>query len=208
MAATETTSESFDSDQQYLGTVYAKALLGATEKSGNTESVLGELDSVVSDVLAKLPKFEAAISSPRVPPDAKLSMLDKAFAGKMTGELLKFLKVVAEHDRFDCLRAMRRAARRLFNEARGRVEVSVRTAEPVSPDMFDNLANRLKTLLGQDVELTTEVKPDLIGGIQVRIGDTVFDGSLANRLEQVRSATLENVTQQIRDALDRFALAE
>ena len=206
--AKSNTSSTFDSGQQYLATVYAKALLGATQQSANTEAVLEELDSLIDDVLDSLPNLDATLSSPRVPLEDKVAMLDKAFADKMAKDLLNFLKVVCGHGRFDCVRAMRKAAHRLFNEARNRVEVSVRSAEELDQTTTELIAKRLREALGSDVSLTTEVDPELIGGLVVRVGDTVFDGSVANRLLRIRKDAVERTTQEIRKSLDRFVLAE
>src|SRR5262245_14487792 len=117
-----------DTELQYIGTVYAKALIAATEKSGNTEAVLAELDALIADVLERLSKFEATLSSPRVPFESKEQMLNRAFANKMSPQLLNFLKVLARRGRFDALRAVRLATRKIFNELRGRVEVHLTTA--------------------------------------------------------------------------------
>lgn len=198
----------FDSDQQYIGTVYGKALLGAAEKAGKTEAVIEEFDSLVGDVLAELPKLEATLSSPRVPLETKTGILDKAFGGKMSVELLNFLKVVVAHGRFDCLRAINRAAKQLYNESRNRVEVVVRSAEPLDVTTVAAITKKLQEALGKEIDLKTEVDPDVIGGLVVRVGDTVFDASVANQLVRLRDETLARTAQAIRESLDRFTLAE
>jgi len=198
----------FDTDQQHLGTVYAKALLGATEKAGNTEAVLSELHSVNADVLARLPQLKATLASPRVPLEAKLSVLDRAFGNQMTPTLLDFLKVLCRRGRFDCLAAIESSMRRLFNDLRGRVEVEVRSAEPLDDATIEMTANRLRAALQCDVELRLETDPDILGGLVIRIGDTVYDGSIANRLHRLRDDMVASVTRQMRGQVDRFALAE
>lgn len=198
----------FDSSLRHLGKVYAKALFGATEKVGNTDEVVEQLDSFVDDVVGTMPKLEATLCSPRVPTSEKSQMLDKAFRGKMAIELLNFLKVVADHGRFECLRAIRRSLRDICNESRNRVELELRTAEPLTGELLDKVTSRLKEVLGSDVVVNTQVDPDLIGGLVVRVGDTVFDGSVANRLVQLRKSAVERAVQEIRESLDRFVLAE
>lgn len=207
MAETDRKRESFDSDQQYLGSVYAKALLGAAEKSGETETVLSELDSVVADVLDKMPNLEASLSSPRVPVADQVGIIEKAFAGG-SKTLVTFLKVVVEHGRFNCVRAMRLAARRLYNEAQGRVEVEVRTAEAVDSELLGTISSGLQSRLKREVELTASIDPDLIGGMVVRVGDTVFDGSVANRLNRFRDKALDQAVREIRGSLERFEVAD
>jgi F-type H+-transporting ATPase subunit delta len=206
MTEVEVTHETvFDTGRQHLGKVYAKGLLAAADKAGVTEAVLGELRSLVDDVLDKLPKFAAALESPRLSHEEKLSLLDRAFRGKMNPLLLNFLKVVSRHGRLDCLRAIEHEARQLYNEARGRLEVHVRTAEPVDQDLLASITQRLSEALKSELDVHSEVDPELLGGVVVRVGDTVYDGSVANRLERLRAVTLAKTQQEMRHALARFA---
>ncbi len=198
----------FDTGLQHLGTVYAKALLGAGEKAGDTERVLDELRSLVEDVLDRLPELEAALVAPKVPLESKLRMLDQAFQRSMTPTLLNFLKVLARRGRFACIRAVQQAARRLYNELRGRVEVQVRSAQPLTAAQQKLTANQLRQSLGREVDMQWDLDPQLIGGLVIRVGDTVYDGSVANRLQRLRDTMVAKTTQQIRDELERFALAE
>tara|TARA_B100000686_G_scaffold325803_1_gene382970 strand:- start:488 stop:1114 length:627 start_codon:yes stop_codon:yes gene_type:complete len=205
MAETQASKTSVDTGQQYLAAVYAKALLGATERAGNTEAVLEELEALLSEVFQQLPKLESALTSPRVGQEEKLRLLELAIGSRVSQSLLDFLKVLARRGRLDCLRAITRAARQQLNEIRGRVEVTLVTAEPLGEDSTRQAAERLQTALGQQIDLSTSVDPDLIGGAIVRVGDTIFDGSVINRLEQMRRTAHSNSAQKMRDELDRFA---
>ena len=205
MAETQASKTSVDTGQQYLAAVYAKALLGATERVGNTEAVLEELETLLSEVFQQLPKLENALTSPRVGQEEKLRLLELAIGSRVSQSLLDFLKVLARRGRLDCLRAITRAARQQLNEIRGRVEVTLVTAEPLGEDSTRQAAERLQTALGQQIDLSTSVDPDLIGGAIVRVGDTIFDGSVINRLEQMRRTAHSNSAQKMRDELDRFA---
>ena len=205
MAETQASKTSVDTGQQYLAAVYAKALLGATERAGNTEAVLEELEALLSEVFQRLPKLESALTSPRVGQEEKLRLLELAIGSRVSQSLLDFLKVLARRGRLDCLRAITRAARQQLNEIRGRVEVTLVTAEPLGEDSTRQAAERLQTALGQQIDLSTSVDPDLIGGAIVRVGDTIFDGSVINRLEQMRRTAHTNSAQKMRDELDRFA---
>jgi F-type H+-transporting ATPase subunit delta len=193
-----------DSGQRHIGTVYAKALLGAAAKAGLTEQVLAELDSFVVDVLERMPKLEATLASPNVPPEAKVRLLDRAFADSMSPVLLKFLKVASKHRRLDSLHAIHRAVHDLYNEATGRVDVFVRTAEPLTDEMRGDLAARLEAQLGRRVNLRATLDEGLIGGIVIRVGDTVYDGSVAQQLRRLRDETLDRTAQSLSQSLERF----
>lgn len=192
--------------QERVGAVYAKALLGAAEKAGQTDLVVEELESFVKDVLDKLPRLRAALISPRIAHEEKAAMLDRALGGKMTPLLLNFLKVVSRHGRLGALHAVAAAAQSLHNEMRGRVAVLLKTAAPVSPALQDRIIQRLAQMLGKEIVLRTELDPEMLGGLIVRIGDTVFDGSLRARLVQMREAAVEKTAARFRQALERFAV--
>jgi F-type H+-transporting ATPase subunit delta len=196
-----------DPNLQYLGTVYAKALLGATEKAGNTEGVLDEFAALVTDVLDQLPHLDAMLASPRVAFEAKEQLLDRAFGGKLSPQLLNFLKVVVRRGRFDAVRAVQRAAHKLHNELRGRVEVRLTTAEPLDRATSDMITSKLTGSLGREIDLKIRVDPQIIGGAVIRVGDTVYDGSIANQLNQLRSELVARATQSLRRQTDRFAVA-
>jgi F-type H+-transporting ATPase subunit delta len=193
-----------DARHEYIGGVYAKALLNAAVHSGNAEGVLFELESLIEEVWDKLPRLEVMLSSPRVPLDEKLVMLDKAFAGRVSSMVLTFLKVICRHGRMDCLRAIRNAARKQFNEVTGRVAVQVRTAEPMSDEVRARVTERLSAALGRSVQLTADTDAELLGGIVVRVGDTVYDASVANRLRRLREEANWKTAQAIKQSRPRF----
>lgn len=200
-------NEVLDTGLQYLGTVYAKALLAVTEKTGKSEAVVQELESLVDDVLVRLPKLDAALSSPRVSLERKEALLDQAFSKSMSPQLLQFLKVVIRRGRFNCIRALRRSAQHLLNELRRRVEVHVTTAEPVDSATKDLIATTLQRALKRDIDLKLSVKPEVLGGILIRVGDTVYDGSLANQLARLRQDLISSASMRLRTNSERFVVA-
>src|SRR5688500_10023598 len=137
----------FDPAKQRLGTVYAKALIGAAEKAGQTDRVLEELDSLVTDVIDKLPDFEETLRTPRIAPEEKVQLLERVLGSRVSPLLLNLLKVAAQHERLDTLRPIQRAARKLANEMRNRIEVLVESAAPISNQLRTTIASRLQQLL-------------------------------------------------------------
>jgi len=196
-----------DVNKQELGAIYAKALLAVAERAGGStaESVVAELEDFVTDVLDAKPDFELLLASPRVSADAKSDILDRALGGKMSSELLTFLQVVAGKGRLDCVREMAKEAHRQLNVLRNRAQVHAETAIPLDEGQFNRLRDRIVTALGREVDLTTSVDPDMIGGIVVRIGDTVYDGSLANRLGRMRQHAIDQAYAQMQSHTERFA---
>jgi F-type H+-transporting ATPase subunit delta len=196
----------FDTDQQLLGNVYAKALVGFGTKNGTVESLVDELSAVVG-VLDELPKLRLALEAPRIPLEAKSKLLESAFGSKVSPELLNFLKIIAGKGRFGCLAAIQQSAREIQDEMLGRVQAILTTADEIDDAARERIASRLTDLLGKQVVLSTNVDAGIIGGVVVRVGDTVYDASIANQLEQVRSKAVKRATDAIRQQLDRFTSA-
>jgi F-type H+-transporting ATPase subunit delta len=197
--------ERIDTGQQQVGVMYARSLLGATEAAGQTEAVLAELDSFVVDVLDKLPNYEALLSTSLVSPEEKVAILDRSLKGKASPLFLNFLKVAAGHGRLDSLRAIRRAAHEAYDRLRGRIPVVVRSATPLDAASETQLIERLRGMLHAEPQLIREVDPALLGGLVIRVGDTVYDGSVARRLEQLRLQMIDRSVHEIQSRRDRFS---
>lgn len=197
----------FDAGREHLGQIYGQALIGAAEKAGVTEQVMAELDSLVDDVLEKLPSLRDVLSAPKVSVEDKERFIDKALGGRASPTLISGLKVMARHGRLDCVRDVRKAYRKLLNELRGRVEVLVRVATPISDAQLGQIADKLRGMLKKDVDIKMEVQPEILGGIIVKVGDTLYDGSVIAKLDQMRSKALANTEKELRAALERFVAA-
>lgn len=204
MAGPSSDNSTFDLGRQRIGSVYAKALLGAADEAGQTTVVLEEFRSLLDDVIAQREDLRHAIAGAILTEEQRLDVLNKAFGDKMNPVLLTFLKVVTQHGRQDCLREIYEAAKKIDNQRRGLIEVIATTAAELPEQLAASLTDRLKEKLGREVALKTEVDPDLIGGLVLHVGDTVFDGSLANRLKQFRLKALEKTAQEAKASLERF----
>ena len=193
-------SETADIGKQQVAAVYAKALIATTEKNGTTDEVAAELGSLVTDVLEAFPGFESTIGSPRLSPDEKNAMIDRVFSSRASEELKTFLKVLCQHERLDCLREVYSEAKRIRNQLRNRTEVEITTAHDLSDEQRSSIVHELQVKLSCEVDLRHKIDEEIIGGIVVRVGDTVIDGSVRNKLRQMRSQAVQKVVEQIHDS--------
>ena len=208
MAETAHQGAAYDSDRQQLGDVYARALLAAATSSDSVEEVMAQTESLCQDLLASKPQIRQLLESPRISHADKERMLDKAFAGRMETTLLNFLKVLSRHGGMDCLSAIERALKDQYNTMQGRIEVQVTSATPLDEETRAAITSQLVSSLNSQVELVVEVNPELIGGTIIRIGDTVYDGSVANRLARIKQEVLAHTTMEFQQAADRFTSRE
>ncbi len=144
----------FDDEQQYVGEVYAKALIGAAKSAGSLDAVVDQLASLVTDVLDKKPAFEFALSNPKVSAEQRFELLDKVFANRVDSTLLRFLKVLCRRGRLGFLRSIQRAASRMRDEASGRLQVTVVTATKLTPEELKQLQSTLSASFAKDVTIT------------------------------------------------------
>ena len=200
------TAAQIDADvgAEHVGDVYAEALLGAADRDGLTESVLADFDSLVEDVLDRFPEFDQILASALISHEEKVGILDRSLGAHVSPLLLDFLKVVSRHGRLDCLRAIHRRAHALHDRMRGRVRVRVTTATPLSSELAGRIAENLRSLLDGEPILEQVVDPELIGGVVVRVGDTVYDGSIARQLKNVRQRMIQRTAHEIQTRRDRF----
>ena len=199
-----------DIGHQQLGEVYANALIGAADADPTTEAqaVVEELQAFVSEVLNKVDGLEKTLASRRVSHEVKESLLDKAIGTSASKVTLNFLKVVSKHERMDALRSISAAAHKQLNAQQGRIAVTVTTADAVDGTALENIQSKLEEKLGSKVDIQAKVDPTLIGGTVIRVGDTLYDGSVANRLKKIRSSAKENTIRQIRLETERFTAAQ
>jgi F-type H+-transporting ATPase subunit delta len=194
----------FDAGAQHVAGVYAEALIEAAEKTGETESVLEQFDSLIDDLFAAFPKLEAVLASGLISQEERTGILDRALSAQASPLFLNFLKVVASRGRLDVLRAIHREAHNLYDRLRGRVQVEVQTAEPLTGRAMAQLSDQLRKWLGGEPRLVATTDPKLIGGVVLRIGDTVYDGSVMTRLERVRADMVDRSINEIQSRRDRF----
>jgi F-type H+-transporting ATPase subunit delta len=146
--------------------------------------------------------LEQSLASPRIGQDEKEAMLDRIFSGKIDKSLLNFFKVLCRRGRVSSLRAIQVTATQLHNEALGRQQVQVTSAQPLTADQKLAIAAQLKSAFGKDAVLEERVDASLLGGIVLRIGDRVYDGSVLGKMEQMRQAVLSGVQRSMRQNFD------
>jgi F-type H+-transporting ATPase subunit delta len=196
-----------DPSAQAIARTYADALLDAAKTTG-ADSMLEELGSFVDDVLLKVPGLRDVFDSLVIGRDQKIRLIDQVIAPRASEIVTNFLRVLARHGRLDLLPAILREAR-LRNEIRqGRRRVQVISARPLDSQAESRIRSRLAESLPFQPILETRVDPSLIGGIVIRVGDTVYDSSLAMRIKQLRERLKQRSLHEVQSGRDRFGHPE
>ncbi len=164
---------------------YAQALFELAQAAGSEEEWL----EGVLGVERQLADASAALffADPRIPRERKAAVAAEASAG--AGEMVgKFVGLLAQKQVVSALPSIVREYRGLLNESLGRAQATVTSAAALSSGQEERLAGALGAMLGKRVSLDAREDPGIIGGVVVRVGDQVIDGSVRARLEGLRQS--------------------
>jgi F-type H+-transporting ATPase subunit delta len=168
---------------------YASALFGAASKADEVDRVESDL-GLVSYVVESSLDLREALASPIIPPEKKREILAGIFEGRVSRTTLAYMGLLVDKRREEVIRHTEAEYVALANEARGIVEAEVTSATPLAHDQEARLAARLSQTTGKSVQLSKRVDPSLIGGLLVRMGDKVIDGSIRGQLGALREQLL------------------
>ena len=164
------------------GKRYARALFELASERGNIDQVEADLGAVVQ-VVEQNEDLAKILLHPHIAADAKKSLIEELFAGKVGQETFNFLNVLVESGRESQLANIYRFFVQLANEARGIADAVVTSAKPLTEEEQAELVKQFGQKLNKELRLTTVVDPSILGGIVVKIGDRLYDGSLKRKLE-------------------------
>jgi len=193
-----------DVDAEKVAEVYAEAYLNAVAgQGGSLDDAVAEFASLI-DVLKKQPSFAAVLASAMVATGEKVALLEKAFVTKASLLFWNFLQIVAKRNRLDLLLPIFLQAQILRDERQKRIPVTITTATEVDPQLFTALSEKLRGILGGEPIIRSVVKPEVIGGLVVRVGDTVYDASVSAQLQSVCRQMIERSAQEIQNRRESF----
>ena len=175
----------------------AQALFSAEESgSGGPGTGSGSLDDIedelfrFSRLLAREPRLALALSNPALPDDRKTGLIERLLGDRATETTQRLVQRVATHPRGQSIsRALERLAE-LASERRSRYIAVVTSARPLEGDQPERLRSALSSAFGRDMDLQVDVDPSLQGGLVVRVGDELVDGSVVRRLSELRRRLL------------------
>jgi ATP synthase F1 delta subunit len=192
----ELTSQDHDRLIAEVGRLYAEAMLHVAEEKGQSEALLEELDGLVA-YMDGHPEFERFLTSPLIEEGPHGEVLEKAFRGKASDLLVDSLLVINRKGRLASVRAIALAYRAALRDLRGWVDVRVRTAVPLTPELRARLTEVLAAFTGRRPTLVEKVDPGVIGGLVVQVEGRKIDASVASRLHDLSTALASRAAREI-----------
>lgn len=170
---------------------YAETLLALADRTGG--DALDEFArgmNELANILEREPRVREFLETPRVDAEAKKQAIRDSFRGRIPLPLLRFLLVVVDRRRQGSLAEIAGAYQALVDERHGTIRARITLAEPPDDALRSEIVHSLETRLGRRVVPTWETDRDLIGGVIVRVGDEILDGSVRRRLGDLRHRLL------------------
>lgn len=166
---------------------YARAFFEIAGEEKKLEQYYNELHQF-SSMMAENKDLGGFLANPIFEQDVKKNVLEKII-GKVTLSpmTVNFLKLLVDKNRIDVLPDIDTCYRLMMDEALQKTRVTVKTAFPLSADMQKYIMSNLKKLTGREAEVTVEEDKSLLGGIVIGVGDTLYDGSIKNQLNNMRN---------------------
>jgi F-type H+-transporting ATPase subunit delta len=176
-------------EQQTVARSYATALFEIGERTGEHEAFTRAFASV-NALIASDRRIRDFLSSPKIAVAEKKTVLKSAFEGRLPPLFMNFLLVLLDKRRHRLLPAMATEYDQMLDKRLGRLNVSLTLAREPDAAGLAEMTDRLSKTLAKSVIAHVRVDPDILGGIIVRYGDHVMDGSLRRRLLHLRGRML------------------
>jgi len=167
-----------------IATVYARSLFEVAIDLDKLDLVREELGAF-ADALSETQELQVFFFSPYFSTEEKKDGLARAVTDA-DAAVLNFLQLLIEKHRMPAIFRIRARFDALWEEENKMLPVQITSAVELDKSTVKDLGDRISEQTGRTVELSSSVEPDILGGIVVRVGNSVLDASIRNRLEQLR----------------------
>ncbi|MBJ88972.1 MAG: F0F1 ATP synthase subunit delta [Woeseia sp.] len=184
-------------DNNTIARPYAQAIFEFAQETDALDELSISL-TAAKDILAD-GRVIKALNNPALERAEKLNFLTDLFIAAIGPESFfsgtndhgtNFLKLLLEYSRLDVLPEIRDRVEVLKSDAENRIEVNIKSATELSDSQIREIQSALKTRLGREINLSTEMDKNLLGGAVIRAGDIVIDGSVRAKLESLANTLI------------------
>lgn len=166
-------------------TSYAQALLELADARGATDSVAGDV-AAIRGIIEADPTLGKYFGDPSISHTERAGKLASTFDGKVDAVLVGFLKLLNAKGRLGSFSGIARAFDQLLSTRRGEAEVEVTVPEAMSDSELETVRVQISEKIGKHARITQKVDESIIGGLVLKIGDKLIDGSVKTQLESMK----------------------
>ena len=167
-----------------IASVYGRSLFEVAKENDKLDTVKDELDQF-ADALDESRELQVFFFSPYFSSQEKKEGITKVIENG-DEHFVRFLELLAERHRMPAVFRIRREFDRLWAEENKQLPVTITSAVELDRDTVETLGKKIEDQTGQQIDLTANVDPDLIGGLRMQVGNMVYDATIRGRLEKLR----------------------
>ena len=168
---------------------YSRILFDLAKEKNEVDQT-GECMKLLKEAYKVLPEFRSFLFSFKINNEQKIEALSNIFGDDFTALLSKFMKTLIENKRQDLIPDISNSYNLTAMESKNQLLVTAVTHEKLSDELTDSVKKALEKSFDKDVRIESTVDPSIIGGIKLRIGNTVIDGSVRGSLTRLRETLL------------------
>lgn len=189
-----------------IAQVYARSLFELASAAGGHDKIVEIAEELeqICELARSDKKFNEFLASPIVDGVARSNSLRAIFNGQITDLTLRFLLVLNAKGRLSRIESISAAYDQAVHEEFDRVEVDVYTPAQLGGDQLETIKQRIKAAVGKDPVIHAYTDPEMIGGVRLRIGDQLIDGSVSSRLRRLRQRLLINGGSRVRGRISKI----
>lgn len=176
--------------QEYLDRRYALALYEVSEEKGKAEEYLDELSEVIQ-IMQGNEEFLQIVKHPHLSTSKKKDMFESIFKGRISDDVLSFILILIEKNRILNLSGILDEMKKIHLDKNKKVIAYVKTVVPLMENEKAALKEKLEKKYNRTIILNEEIDKEIIGGVFVRVGNDVIDGTLKTRFDEIRKLTLK-----------------
>jgi F-type H+-transporting ATPase subunit delta len=164
---------------------YAQALLDLADARGVTTQVAEDVQGI-AQMIEQDPAFRQYMNDPSVSRTGRAEALDRVFGPRVPGILSSFLKLLDARQKLSSFPAMAAAFKELLDKRSGNIEVEITVPHALNDGELHDVRNQISHKLGKNASVKQKVDESIIGGMVLRIGDSLIDGSVKTQLETIK----------------------
>jgi len=171
--------------------VYASSLAELGKKNDSLEQYEEEI-KFVADLVSGDSNLRNFFLSPGISRETKKIFLNKVFKNKLSDDIIYFLCVLIDNERQSSIGDMYDAMTEIVDNARNRQKATVTTCDGLDGSTIEKITGTLRDVFKKEIIINEQIDKGILGGIVIKVGDLVIDGSLARGLKNIRNSLLKS----------------
>jgi len=171
--------------------LYAASIFEVAKENNKLDEIEEEI-SLLADLLMGERSFMLFLSAPLVPRKNKNELIDRIFSGRLSDTVIRFFKLLVERGYHKIIRDINNHLVEMIDESKNRQRMTVISSSGLDAGLLENLKSVFKEKLKKNILIFNEIDSSILGGIIVKTGDLIMDGSLAKDLRQISSKLIKS----------------